>query len=697
MLTETVEKHHRPNRLRAVVLLVFCFSFAPCEAGPVLRQLGSWGFDLKGRDLTAKPGDNFYRYANGSYLDRLTIPPDRSGYSTATILTEASQAKLYYILKDAVDGRGPGSAALKKKIGDYFAAFMDSDRIERRGATPLQPEIDRVRSAASREQLVELMGGANRGFYGSIFDLSIEADSKDPSHYAVFLSQPPLGLPGRRYYLEQSFSPQVAQYRKYAAALLRLIRYPDAEKSADEVVHFETAIARLSLSQTEERDPDETYNPKTVAQLKRDEPEFPWRALLKAADLGTARRVIVDGSDVRNIAALFCRTPLPALRAWQAFTLASNAAPFLSSEFANAAFDMYGRKLGGQRRQTARWQGAVRLISGGNDATRVESMGNLGDALGQLYVASYFSPAAKQKAELLAADLKSALRARLKKIDWMSPATKAEALRKLDEVSIQIGYPRDWRDYSRLNLSKADLYGDIETVAAFNWQYETSRLFKSVHPEEWHIAPQTVNAYYYAPFNQIVLTAAVLQPPAFDPEADAAVNYGGIGAILGHELTHGFDDVGRKFDAAGRMRDWWTAEDSRHFEGLAANVAAQFSACEPLPGLHVNGRLTLGENIADLGGLLVALDAYHASLGSDTAPLLNGLTGDQRFFLGFAQVRRGKQRPEALHKQIVADPHTPDECRVNTDVRNIETWYRAFDVEPGDKLYLPPPSRARVW
>jgi putative endopeptidase len=329
--------------------------------------------------------------------------------------------------------------------------------------------------------------------------------------------------------------------------------------------------------------------------------------------------------------------------------------------------------------------------------SRMEGLGNLGDAVGRFYVARYFSSTAKQRATLLAAQIKSVLRSRLEHLDWMSSASKAQALRKIDSAHIEVGYPDEWRDYSGLRLRESDLYGDIKTVAAFNWHFAADRLFKPVNPTQWSIAPQTVNAYYYAPFNQIVLTAAVLQPPAFDADADAAVNYGGIGAIFGHELTHGFDDVGRRFDAQGRLRDWWTNEDSQRFATLAANVVTQFSHCEPLPGLHVNGKLTLGENIADIGGLLLALDAYHASLGSSTAPVLDGLTGDQRFFLGFAQVRRGKQRSEALRNQIITDPHSPDECRVNTDVRNTEEWYRAFNVVPTNALYLSPTRRVHIW
>lgn len=680
----------------AALVLLFQVSAAQVPPADSQRPFGSWGLDLTARDLTVRPGDNFYRYANGLYLEKLTIPPDRSGFTTATLLTEEAQAAVHQVLEDAATSRGANSFALRDEVGNYFAAFVDSRRIEQLGKAPLQSDLDRVR-VATRGQIADLMGRASQSFYGSIFDLSIEADLRDPSHYAVFLGQPTLGLPDPQYYLDPSFSTKKAEYRKYVAALLVLLRYPAADEAADGIIHFETAIARVSLGRAQKRDPDKTYNPEWVSHLERDAPGFPWRPFFKAAGLEPVQRVILDGSEVAKIASIYRHTPLFVLRAWETFTTTSNAAPFLAGQFADAAFAMYGSTLGGLHRMPARWERAVRLISGGNNESRMEGLANLGDAVGRLYVARHFSSTTKQEITRMVEQFKSAFRLRLQDLDWMSPATREEALRKIDKVQIQVGYPDEWRDYSDLRLRADDLYGDVKMVAAFNWHFAVHRLFKPVDRNEWHIAPQTVNAYYYAPLNQIVLTAAVLQPPAFDPHADAAVNYGGIGVILAHELTHGYDDVGRRFDAQGRWRDWWTTEDSRRFAAFAAKVVSQFSTCKALPDLHVNGKLTLGENIADLGGLALALDAYHASLRNSIPAVLNGLTGDQRFFLGFAQVRRGKQRPEALRSEVLTDPHAPDECRVNTDLRNTDEWYRAFNVTPGDALYLAPTNRLHMW
>jgi len=658
--------------------------------------LGARELDLSGRDTAVRPGDNFFRYANGGYLDRLVIPPDRSGYSTGSVLTDAAQAKVRGLLEAAAQQGRVGS--VERMAGDYYAAFMDESAIEHLGITPVSLELKPIQEASSRKALASLMGRENASFLGSIFHLDISADIMDPEHYAIQISQPVLGLPDPTYYLDPSYTTQRNDYKTYITKLLELANWPEPYERTEEIVQFETSIARVSWSREQERDSTKTYNPVTLQQLEASVPDFAWREFLTAAGLGHEEKfIVVEQTAIPRIAALYGQTPLATLQAWEAFTLLDHAAPYLSTPFANAAFELHGKSLMGQKQQSARWKQGLKLVSGGNDMTQVESAANLGDAVGQLYVWRYFQSDARVQMEKLVAEVKAALRARIKSLTWMAPATKTEAFHKLEKYAIQIGYPDHWRSYSGLRIRQNDLVGDIEHASAFNWQFRVNRLRAAVDRQEWEMEPQTVNAYNDGALRQIVFSAAVLQPPVFDPQADSAVNYGAIGAIIGHELTHGFDDQGRRFDSDGRMRDWWAADDAKKFLAKAANLGAQFDACEPLPGIHVNGKLTMGENIADLGGLVLALDAYHASLKGKPAPVINGLTGDQRFFLSFAQVRRSKKTEQALKEQVLIDPHSPDECRVNIEVRNLDTWYSAFHVRAGEKLYLNPENRVSIW
>ena len=437
----------------------------------------------------------------------------------------------------------------------------------------------------------------------------------------------------------------------------------------------------------EQRDPEKTYNPMPVAALEKSAPGFAWHPFLKAARLGDVKTVVVgEKTALPKIADLFARTPLPTLKAWAAFGLTDSAAAYLSKPFVDARFEFRSKVLQGQPEQRPRWKRAIAVVNG-----------SLGEAVGREYVAHYFPPEAKAKIDALVNDLKAALGARIEKLDWMSPATKKEALVKLSKFHTKIGYPDKWRDYSRLTVSADDLYGDVERSAAFEWDREVRRLNLPVDRTEWQMTPQTVNAYYDSQMNEIVFPAAILQAPYFAAGADPAVNYGSIGAVIGHEMTHGFDDEGRKSDGDGKLRNWWTKDDIAKFDARTKRLGDQYSSYEPLPGAHIKGDLTMGENIADLGGILIALDAYHLSLKGQAAPALDGLSGDQRFFLAFAQSWRDKRRDDALRQQLVADPHSPEAFRVNGVVRNVDDWYAAFAVKPGDKLYLAPDQRARIW
>ena len=421
--------------------------------------------------------------------------------------------------------------------------------------------------------------------------------------------------------------------------------------------------------------------------MEAADPGFPWRPFLHAADLGSTERVIEqEKTAIAKIAALYQQTPLDVLKAWEAVRIADAAAPYLSDAFVQASFEFHNKGLSGQPQIQVRWKRAVRAVDLG-----------MGEAVGQIYVDKYFPPESKAKMQLLVADLKLAFRHRIENLTWMGPATKQEALKKLAGYTIKIGYPDHFRDYSALVIRPDDVTGDVERSQAFEWARQVSRLARPVDKSEWDMTPQTVNAYNNPVWNEVVFPAAILQPPFFDPHADPAVNYGAIGGVIGHEMTHGFDDEGRKFDSTGRLRDWWTPEDATRFQARADRLGAQYDSYAPLPGAHVNGKLTMGENIADSGGINLGLDAYHASLNGGPAPVVGGFTGDQRVFLGWAQVWRGKTRDDAQRQRLVVDPHSPERFRVNGVVRNVDAWYPAFNVQPGQALYLAPDERAHIW
>ncbi|MHB8284977.1 MAG: M13 family metallopeptidase [Caulobacteraceae bacterium] len=680
------------RRLGSVLCVsAVCLAASPAPAAPAADvppqiRTGHWGFDAAGQDMKVRPGDDFFRYANGGFLDALDIPADRSRFGIDYILAATAEARVRTIL-EATDAPPPAAAADAQRTRALYRAFMDEAKVEALGARPLAPDLAQVRAVASRTELAALMGRAQINFQSAIFGLSIGPDAKSPDAYAVGLGQDGLGLPDRDYYLQPQFAAQKAKYHAYIAQMLRLAGWPGADAQADAVLAFETEIAKVSWAREDERDPDRTYNPTTVAELEKAAPGFPWRVYLDAAELPRVTRVIVaEKTALPKIAALYAATPLPVLKAWAAFHLADSAAPFLPDAFDAAHFAFHGTVLTGQPQQRARWKRAV----------DVDNL-YVGEAVGRVYVAQYFPPEAKAKIAALVENLRIALRARILRLDWMSPATKQAALVKLDKLNVKLAYPDKWRDYSGLVLTPDDLYGDVERATAFEWRRQVRRLDQPVDRAEWQMTPQTVNAYYNPTANEIVFPAAQLQAPYFDVGFDLAANYGGIGAVIGHEMTHGFDDEGRKFNGDGALADWWTPADAAGFDKRTAVLGAQYDAYSPYAGVHVNGKLTMGENIADLGGVLIALDAYHAALGAAPAKTVDGLSGDQRFFLAYGQSWREKAREDSVRKQLVDDPHSPEAYRVNGVVRNVDGWYAGFGVQPGDKLYLPPAARARIW
>ncbi|HEX4861834.1 MAG TPA: M13-type metalloendopeptidase [Rhizomicrobium sp.] len=659
-------------------------------------QYGSWGFDMAGMDTATKPGDDFFRHANGAWLDKAVIPADKPAVTLRLEMTDRTEARLHEIM-EAASKKPPTD--LEGKVGAFYAAFMDEAKVNALGAAPIAPELDAVRAAKARDALASLMGRSNSDFEGTLFGFYVDVDLKDPSRYAVYLGQSGLGLPDRDYYLQPQFAPQKAKYEAYVAELLHLVNHKNADAEAKDVVAFETKIADASWTKVQDRDLVALYNPMTPAELEKFAPGFDWKGLLTEAGLGKVDRVIVaEKSAFPKLAAIYAATPVDTIMAWHDFHIADNAAPYLSKPFTDAYFDMHDKTLAGQKEQKARWKRAIFSVGGGDFQVgdRFGTFGTMGFGVGQLYSAKYFPPQAKAKIEALVADLKAAYHARIEKLGWMSDATKKEALKKLDTYTIKVGYPDHPRDYSKLEIKQDDLVGDVRRAGALDWAFYRDRYWGPVDRGDWGMTPQTNDAYNGL-LRDIVFPAGILQAPVFDPAADPAINYGAVGGIIGHEMTHGFDDEGRKIDAGGLLRDWWTKEDAEKFEARAKMLGAQYSSYEPIPGAHVNGDLTMGENIADLGGALIALDAYHRSLAGKPAPVLDGLNGDQRFFLSNAQSWRTKSTEDSIRKLVVSNPHAPEQYRVNGVVRNMDAWYAAFDIKPTDAMYVAPDQRVRIW
>jgi putative endopeptidase len=671
----------------------------PPAAKPAGPQYGAFGLDVAGQDTAAKPGGDFYRFMNGGWIDHTEIPADKPSYSLRLKMSELTETRLHDLMEEQAAHVAHAPATVEGKVGAFYKSFMDAPHIEQLGAKPLTDRLDVVRAAKTRDDLAALMGRSNLDFEGAVFTTYIDTDLKDPKRYAVTVNQAGLGLPDRDYYLQASFAEKKEQYRTYVAELLKLCGWPDSDARAAEILAFESKIAEASWTKTQQRDPDANYNPMSIAELEKLAPGFDWRKFFDGAGLAAVDRVVVaEKTAFPKIAAIYAETPLDTLRAWVAFTMADNAAPYLSQPFVDAQFAMRGRALSGQQAQSVRWKRGVHAVSGGDYFTgeRFDRFGNLGWAAGQLYTARYFPPESKAKIEELVLNLKAAYRSRIERLDWMGLETKQLALKKLDTYHIKVGYPDTPRDYAGVSVLDDDLLGNVQRAGEADWAFYVRRLPDPVDMADWGMTPQTNDAYNGS-LRDIVFPAGILQPPMFDANADPAINYGAAGGVIGHELTHGFDDQGRKFDADGKLSDWWSPADAKTFEARAKMLGAQYAQFEPLPGVHVNGDLTMGENIADLGGLTLGLEAYRASLHGAAAPVIGGLTGDQRVFLGWAQAWRGKVRDDAVRRQVVSDPHSPRQYRVNGPVRNIDAWYEAFGVKPGDALYVAPEQRVRIW
>ncbi|QJU59536.1 M13 family metallopeptidase [Sphingomonas sp. AP4-R1] len=667
-------------------ILALCgAALAVMAAAPVAKpQLGAWGVDLTARDTNVKPGDDFNRYANGTWLARTEIASDRTRAGAFITLRDKSEADVRAI----VEAIPADAAPAQRKVADLYASWMDEAAIEAAGTKPLAPYLAEVAAVKDRGGLVRLF--ASPDYASPAAGVGIRPDVDDPTHYVVTVRQGELGLPSRDYYLEKGakYDAIRAAYRAYLTQIATLAGLSDPAGRADRMIALETRIATDQWPAAQRRDVTKTTNRMTVAELTALAPQIDWPVWFRAQGLGTPPKLIVgEKSAIAANAKLLDDVPLAQWKDYLALRFVSDHAQYLPKAFDEANFAFFGKALADQPRQRDRWKRGVALVNGA-----------LGEEVGQMYVAKHFPPEAERQMAELIGDLRGAYGELIAKASWMDEATRKEALTKLASFDPRIGHPVHYVDYADLKIVRGDLLGNAIRADRFEWALQLKRFPKPVDRTLWAMTPQTVNAYYSPPMNQITFPAAILQPPFFDPAADPAVNYGAIAAVIGHEMGHGFDDQGRQYDATGRVRDWWTKESAASYTGRADRLAAQYDTYEPLPGLHVNGRLTLGENLGDLGGIqagYTAYQRYQARHGASQA--IGGLTGDQRFFLAYAQIFQGKARDGFLRQQVLTDPHSPESFRIDGIVRNFDPWYSAFDVKPGDKLYLPPELRVHVW
>ncbi|GAA4014300.1 M13 family metallopeptidase [Sphingomonas swuensis] len=644
-------------------------------------QLGTFGFDSQGMDSSMLPGDNFYTYANGTWAKNTPIPADKSNYGMFGALDDLSKERTRTLIEEAA--KDPNS-----RIGQVYASFMDQAAIEAKGLAPIQPWLDRIDGVNSRAALPALFAEAARNGVGTPFAAFVGQDDKNPDSYILSLYQSGIGMPDRDYYLsnDAKIADVRAKYLQHLTNVLTLAGEPNAAARAKALLAYETDIARAHWTRVDSRDATKTYNKLTLAQLRSRAPGFDFGAMFRGVGVTNVDNLLVaQPSAITGIARVVSRAPLGVIKDQLLVRSLNGYAAVLPAKFDKEQFSFYGTALSGTPEQEARWKRAVDF-----------TVGTLQDDVSQLYVQRYFPPETKAAADALVKNVVEAMGRRIDNLAWMAPATKQRARAKLANFTTKIGYPDQWRDMSGLEVVGSDAFGNALRSNNFDHAYNINKLGKPIYKWEWGMTPMTVNAYANFSMSEIVFPAAILQPPFFDPNADPAINYGGIGAVIGHEISHHFDDQGSKYDENGRLADWWTPADLAAFNAATAKLAAQYDAYEVFPGARVNGKFTLGENIGDLAGLTVAYDAYRHSLNGAAAPTVDGTTGDQRFYLGWAQVWRRNYREANLRNRLLTDPHSPSEQRVFV-VRNMDPWYQSFNVQPGQKLYLAPTERVRVW
>ena len=652
------------------------------EAPPAPKpQYGAFGFDETGMDKSVAPGDSFYKFANGAWDARTEIPADKSNYGMFTTLDDLSRERTKQIIEQQAGD--PNS-----RIGAVYASFMDEAAVEAKGLAPFEPWLGKVRGVTSKTQLPGLFAEARQLGIGTPFGGFVGQDDKAPDQYILNFFQSGLGMPDRDYYLktDAKIVDTRTKYLSHLTQMLTLAGEKNAPGRAKAILDLETKIANAHWSRVDSRDATKTYNKMTLAELAQRAPGFDFPGLFKASGVqGADSLVVAQPSAITGIARILRQAPLSVIKDQMLVRSLDAYSAYLPKAFDQENFAFYGTVLNGTPEQEARWKRAVNF-----------TVGTLQDDVSKLYVERFFPPETKAAADALVKNVIAAMDRRIDKLEWMSPETKVKAHEKLASFTPKIGYPSQWRDMSGLQVDRADLIGNAMRSNRFDYAYNVNKLGKPIYRWEWGMTPMTINAYANFGMVEIVFPAAILQPPFFDPNADAAFNYGGIGAVIGHELSHHFDDQGAKYDKTGRLTDWWTPQDVANFNSRIDALGKQYDAYEPLPGMHVQGKLTMGENVADLAGVTVAYDAYKASLGGKEAPVLGEMTGDQRFYLGWAQVWRRKYREANLRQRLLTDPHSPSEQRVAV-VRNFDDWYRAYNVQPGQKLYLDPAGRVRIW
>lgn len=647
------------------------------------------GIDLGLISDQVKPGDDFYLYSNDQWLEKTEIPADKADYGIFTILDDQTQQQVRELIETVAAKPAADSGTAAQKVGDLYRSYIDLDRRNALGVKPIEPLIRDVKAADSIESISRVMGQLHRFGVATPIGMYVSVDARNSDRYITYVDQSGLSLPDRDYYLidEPQYVKLRAELASYAGDLLDAVGIEHAAQMGEAIVQIETALAKHQWTKTENRDPVKTYNLRTSAEVQEMVAPFSWVAFRDAYRLSATEPVVVgQPSYFESLGEIIERFPLEQWKAYQAFRVADAYADNLSEALETRHFEFHGTAISGIDEQRPLWKRAVGTTGS-----------VLGELVGQLYVETHFSPHAKARMNELVENLKRAFAERIQSRDWMGEGTKKQALEKLAQFHTKIGYPDEWKSYEALSIGTDSLAANVLAASEFESNRDLAKLGAPIDRNEWHMTPQTINAYYNPTMNEIVFPAAILQPPFFNLKADDAVNYGGIGAVIGHELSHGFDDKGSKFDGKGNLRNWWTEEDRREFDRRAAALVKQYNQYEPISQMPINGELTLGENIGDLGGLSVAYAAYRLSLDGKEAPVIDGLTGDQRFFLGWGQIWRRLYRDAELRKRLIVDPHSPSQYRVNGIVRNMDAFYDAFEIAPTDPMYLPPEDRVRIW
>jgi putative endopeptidase len=661
-------------------------ALAAVAAAMAAQAMPISGIQKADMDSAIRPQDDFFAYANGTWLRTVEIPPDRARYGVDMLMTDQALTQMRALIEASQHAQD----ANDRKVGDLYASFMDEARIEKAALEPLQPELSAVAALKGAADISPFIGAFIRVGEEAPLGLFVAQDAKKSTQYALWLGQSGLGLPDRDYFLsnEAKLAGFRAEYQKHIARMLTLAGDANASAEARHILALETAIARVQWTREANRNPQKTYNPRTVAQLAVLAPAIDWPRLLASAGITQPfpTLIVSQPSYLRGLSGLIKATPLSVWREYFRFHVLSSSAAYLSKAYVDESFAFYAGVLRGTPKNEERWKRGSELV----DAA-------LGEALGKLYAAKYFPPSAKARADEMVANLLKAYAASVEQLPWMSAATKLEAQAKLRKINVKIGYPKHWRDYSSVEISPTDLLGNLRRMQKFEYERKLKQLGGPIDRDEWVMSAPTVNAYYDAGLKEVVFPAGILQLPVFNPNADDAYNYGATGATIGHELSHGFDDEGSQFDSDGNLRDWWTPQDHAKFKAKTDKLVQEYSAFEPVPGFKVNGAVTLGENIADIAGIEIAYKAYVASLNGKAAPVIDGLSGDQRFYIGFAQSWMDKTREAALIAQIKADPHAPEKYRTNGVVVHMPSFYSAFSVKPGDKMYVAPQDRVTLW